>query len=226
MKDPTALLLEKSLWTYPKPQVERSSPEETALCHCPMVCRGIYIYRENIFIMSVNSLSQKSPITFLRMTQTVHKVWISQLMGLNFTHGSFFPVAICTWALQASANGDTSTCQVTWQLYELTPSNFILNNCAPSNKILLVSHSDRPEKKKLQPTKDKEHQKCFFFSLLFIFYLIACSNVSKDPYLFEPSFPGGKPWQKLHRQCRAPQETGQEPWKQSKAAKQLLWAAG
>lgn len=48
--------------TYPKPQTDRSAPEETAICHCPMVCKGIYIYQENILIMSVNSLVRNPPL--------------------------------------------------------------------------------------------------------------------------------------------------------------------
>lgn len=66
------------------------------------------------------------------------------------------------------------------------------NSYAPSNKILLVSHSDSSEKQKLQPAKDNiMSDSRNAFSHLFICYLISCIDFSKDP--FEPSSSRGIP---------------------------------
>lgn len=127
------------------------------------------------------------------MTQTVHKVRISPLIGLNFTHGSFFTVTICTWALQAAANGDTLACHVHdgCTSYLLVTSYSII-------VLLLIKFSwsrtvTGPKRRSYSLLRTKSiSDPRNAFSFLFIFNLIACINFSKDTYLFEPSFPGVK----------------------------------
>lgn len=70
-KEMTALLLLAAFELLPLykqlPKTsDRNSPKETALCHCSMVRRGLYIYRENIRVMSVNALVRNPPLLFYK----------------------------------------------------------------------------------------------------------------------------------------------------------------